>query len=36
MSFDTPGYVLFLAAAVILHRLCPRRWRWLLLLCAGL
>ena len=36
MSFDTPGYVLFLAAAVILHRLCPRRWRWLLLLCASL
>ena len=35
MSFDTPGYLLFLAAVVPLHRLCPQRWRWLLLLAAS-
>ena len=35
MSFDSPRYVLFLGAAVLLHRLCPRRLRWgLLLLCS--
>ena len=36
MSFDTPGYVLFLCAAVLLYRVCPRRFRWALLLAASL
>ena len=36
MSFDTPRYVLFLAAAVFLHRLCPAKWRWALLLAGSL
>lgn len=36
MSFDTPGYVLFLCAAVLLCRVCPRRFRWALLLFASL
>ena len=36
MSFDTPRYVLFLAAAVFLHRLCPAQWRWALLLIGSL
>ncbi len=36
MSFDTPRYVLFLAAVVLLHRLCPAKWRWALLLAGSL
>ena len=36
MSFDTPGYVLFLCAAVLLYRVCPRRFRWALLLASSL
>ena len=36
MSFDTPGYVLFLCAAVLLYRVCPRCFRWALLLAASL
>ena len=36
MSFDTPGYVLFLCAAALLYRVCPRRFRWALLLFASL
>ncbi len=36
MSFDTPGYVLFLCAAVLLYRVCPRRFRWALLLFTSL
>ena len=35
MSFDSPRYVLFLSLTVLLHRFCPRRLRWaLLLLCS--
>ena len=35
MSFDSPRYVLFLSVTVLLHRFCPRRLRWgLLLLCS--
>ena len=36
MSFDTPGYVLFLCAVVLLYRVCPRRFRWALLLASSL
>ena len=36
MSFDTPGYVLFLAAVVLLYRYCPVRFRRALLLGASL
>ena len=36
MSFDTPGYVLFLCAVVLLYRVCPRRFRWTLLLASSL
>ena len=36
MSFDTPGYVLFLCAAVLLYRVWPRYFRWALLLFASL
>ena len=36
MSFDSPRYVLFLGAAVLLHRVCPRRLRWGLLLLLSL
>ena len=36
MSFDTPRYALFLGLIALLHRLCPRRWRWALLLAGSL
>lgn len=36
MSFDTPGYVLFLCVTVLLYRVCPRRLRRALLLAASL
>ena len=36
MSFDTPGYVLFLGVAAVLCRLCPKRLRWALLLPLSL
>lgn len=36
MSFDSGAYLLFLPAAVLLHRLCPRPWRWAVLLAASL
>ena len=36
MSFDTPGYVLFLGAVILLYRVCLRRYRWALLLAASL
>lgn len=36
MSFDSGTYLLFLPAAVLLHRLCPHRGRWAVLLLASL
>ena len=36
MSFDTPGYVLFLGAVVLFYRFLPRRFRWALLLTSSL
>ncbi len=36
MSFDSPRYLLFLAAIVLLHRLCPVKNRWALLLAGSL
>ena len=36
MSFDSPGYALFLGAVAGLCRLCPGRFRWALLLGASL
>ena len=36
MSFDTPGYMLFLCTVVLLYRVCPRRFRWALLLASSL
>ena len=36
MSFDTPGYALFLCAVALLYRVCPRQFRWALLLFASL
>lgn len=36
MSFDSLEYLLFLPPVVLLHWLCPRRLRWLLLLAASL
>ena len=36
MSFASPRYLLFLAATALLHRTCPRRWRWALLLAGSL
>lgn len=36
MSFDSGTYLLFLPAAVLLHWLCPHRWRWAALLAASL
>ena len=35
MSFDTLLYLLFLPATVLLHRLCPAKWRWAVLLAAS-
>lgn len=36
MSFDSAAYLMFLPAAVLLNRLCPRPWRWAVLLAASL
>ena len=36
MSFDSPRYLLFQAAIVLLHRLCPVKIRWALLLAGSL
>ena len=36
MSFDTPAYVLFLAAVALVHFLCPQKGRRILLLAASL
>ena len=36
MSFDSISYLLFLPAVVLLHWLCPARFRWLVLLAASL
>lgn len=36
MSFDSLRYLLFLPAVLLLHRLCPARGRWLVLLAASL
>ncbi|MBR3020102.1 MAG: MBOAT family protein [Clostridia bacterium] len=36
MSFDTPGYVLFLCTAALLYRLCPRQLRRALLLISSI
>ncbi len=35
MSFDSPVYLIFLPAVLLLHRLVPAGWRWALLLCAS-
>lgn len=36
MSFDSGSYLLFFPAVLVLHRLCPRRGRWAVLLAASL
>ncbi len=36
MSFDTPAYAAFLVLSVLLHRICPHRFRPAMLLCASL
>ena len=36
MSFDSLSYLLFLPAVFLLHRLCPARRRWIVLLGASL
>lgn len=36
MSFDSLTYLLFLPAVLLLHRFCPARWRWIVLLGASL
>nr|MCR5664917.1 MBOAT family protein [Oscillospiraceae bacterium] len=36
MSFDSLSYLLFLPAVFLLHRLCPARGRWIVLLSASL
>ncbi len=36
MSFDSLSYLLFLPAVLLLHRLCPPRGRWIVLLGASL
>lgn len=35
MSFDSLTYLIFLPAAALLHRFCPHRFRWVLLLFAS-
>lgn len=36
MSFDSPAYLIFLAAVFFLHRVCPVQGRWALVLAASL
>ena len=35
MSFDSLTYLVFLPAVALLHRFCPHRFRWILLLLAS-
>lgn len=35
MSFDSAGYLVFLPFVAAAYRLCPKRWRWCVLLTAS-
>ena len=35
MSFDSPGYLMFLPMTVLFYRLCPKERRWCVLLAAS-